>query len=206
MASGGQIAEAVNWLGGALEQVERNPAAAGDVDGALAEMAVQFQWLREQYRASPGAFAPHVDRLAALRQRFNALASRLIERIVDRYQELATQVQALEREKETWRDLLIKTSLARRGDLQGQSAVVHVRTTEARNLPAAGSASRTRLEQVLSEAGCWREVSQLSATKLQTVIARQALPQGCAAEVERLCPRTQRHTVLVRERGAAAAG
>jgi hypothetical protein len=205
MASGGQIAEAVNWLGSALDEVER-PEAARDAGGALAELAVRFQWLREQYRASPGAFAPHVGRLTALRQRFNALASRMIEQIVDRYHELATQVQALEREKETWRDLLITTSLARQVDLHGRRAVVHVRTTEARNLPAAGSPNRTLLEQMLSEAGCWREVAQLSATKLQTAIARHALPQSCAAAVERLCPRTQRHTVLVRERGSAAGG
>lgn len=205
MANDGQIAEVASWLAAALERAEREPAVAGDVGGALREMAVRFEWLRERYRASPADFGPHVGRLKSLRQRFNALATRAVEAVVDRYHELNLRVQSLEREKETWREVLIAEARSRRGEVLAREAIAQVRTSQSRHVPAAGSDTRWALEQLIADAGCWREVSQLSATKLQTAIARHALPASCASEVERLCPPTQRHTVQVRLRGAPAA-
>lgn len=186
-------------IDGQIEGLERRLAAAegGAAElPALAAIAATLGELREEYRRSPGEMKAHVQRLGALRQRFDRLVCKVGGRIADHYQHLNDEIMRLQQEREQWRQALITAAESTPGHrVQGRACAVEVVATEGLSVPKAGHADRLRIEEVLAKAGVWREVSQLSAARLQRALAERRVPADAADAVLRVCTMGLRFTV-----------
>lgn len=157
-----------------------------------------FEGLRATYRRNPDALGGCVDDLRRLKARFEELSLRRVEQVVDRFQVLTEQIHRAEEEREFWRQTLIAAAHDEREcELRGSAATVRVRASSGRAVPRAGTPQRAELDDLVKRAGAWEQVSQLAATKLQRAIERQGLG-SCQRDVERLCPRATKHTLVAR--------
>jgi len=197
MLSEHEIGEHLACLTAALDRLSSDHAGLE----ACVDIAERFEALRQQYRQQPASLASWVSRLAELRRRFDQLLGMRLSQIVDRFHQIGEQIRLAEREKACWRDQLIRiASESRRDQLDGNSAVVRIRSVMSRTVPPAGSLQRQQLEAILRESGCWEQVSQLSRPKLDRAMKNSLLAKPQADEVERICPVSQIHQVSCRAR------
>ena len=171
----------------------------------LAVVAARFEFLRQEYRTRPASFGEEVRALSDLSRRFEALLSRRMTELVDRYEWLREELDRLEEEKRAWREFLIRAAGGAKEKLfKGLHAEIRVRGVPGVVMPKAGTDDRNRLEAIIREVGIWESVSQLSSSKLQQEIDKGALPADRQDEVRRLCPTTTRFQVISRSSNAAA--
>jgi hypothetical protein len=183
----GETERHVAHIAAALDELSTK---GGDM-ARFGDVAERLGLLRLQYRAQPKALDGHLPQLRELSQRFDALLGSRLAQVVDRYHGVVQEIRRAEREREFWREYLIRKAPAgRRASLNGTAAVVVIRSAESRLLPPAGTEPRTRLERLVRETGRWDEVSQLSRTKLQRALERGHFDAGHREAIGELCPLT----------------
>ena len=173
---------------------------AGADWGALTEIAERLAILRRQYVAHRERLGGYVPRLTLLRQQLDALLSTHLTRVVDHFHELGEQMRRAETEREFLREYFIRRAGDASLELAGVRAQVTVKATPGITMPASGSDTRAKLEDLLKASGRWPEVSQLARARLLRALdGRQFTPQQ-EQEIGRLCPRTISHQVITRLR------
>jgi len=203
MLNAAQIEQGVRVIESQLSAANPEATAGGATTWGL--VGQTFQTLREQYRQRPASLAAHAARLSELRTRFDGILEPHLSAVVDHFREINDQIRQLEMEREFWREYLVrKTSQLQREELRGNSSFIRVRTTQTREIPPAGTASRKTLEQLIRDAGQWQLVSQLSRPKLQQAIAEKKLEQPLAESIDRMCPMRTTYAVVSRPMGSSA--
>lgn len=187
------------------DSIERMGAPSADVTGLdeFADVGGRLDILRAQYRADPASMAEHVNKLAELSRRFDALLAARMPEVIDRFHAANEELRRVKNEKEFWREFLIRQAPAGpRETLRGATVDVVIKSSESRALPASGSESRLRLESVIQESGFWSDVSQLSKPKLQHALKENLFGGSQRQLIEELCPAMVTHTVTSHVRGA----
>ncbi len=199
MLSGEEIEAHIRFITEAIE------ALAGDDRDVTScvEIDKRLQDLRDQYQECPDSLLHHVQRLSALRNRFQALLTQRVPLVVDRFHEVGRQIQLAEREKAFWRGVLIhQATESSREHLAGENATVRVQSRRSRTIPAAGTGERDRLEGLIRESGCWDQISYLSRAKLERALDQDKFSKTQAEAIAGLCPVTLNHQVSVRASGS----
>ena len=195
MLSNQQIAEHISAIRVLLDHFA---ASDGDFSECL-ELNGRFEFLREHYRRSPGSLGGYLLQLTELSKRFDDLLVQLLPEVVDRFHALNERLRRIQKEKDFWRQFLIRTATSGgQQTLVGAVATVQVRSVLSCLLPSPGTTERTRLEEVLRASGQWEQVSQLSGVKIQRALAAKLFDEAVMQIVEQLAPATFVHQLSSR--------